>query len=63
MDKVKQAFRFVFYSRLALHSSGRTMLKLPVWLVVLAALDSLRFAVLAAVVVIALGIQVEIEKG
>ncbi|MBQ9321208.1 MAG: DUF4342 domain-containing protein [Eubacterium sp.] len=63
MDKIKQAFRYVFASRLVLFSNGRTMLKLPLWLAVIAGLDSLRFVILAALVIIALGFQVSVEKG
>lgn len=63
MEKIKGYLRLVFCSRLILDSEGRTMMKIPLWLLLLVAADSFRFALLAAILTIAMGMQIRIEKG
>ena len=63
MDTFKKYVELIFKSRLILISSGRTMLKIPIWLAALLAINSIKLLVILAIAVVALGIQVSIEKG
>lgn len=60
--KVKDAFALIFGTRLIVEGSGRTFAKAPMWLVVLAALSSIRFALLTVLLVVALGMRARIAK-
>jgi hypothetical protein len=60
---LKRYLDLAFKSRLILESDGRTMLKLPIWLAVLLALDSIKLLVIAAIAVVGLGMRVTVEKG
>ena len=63
MDKIKELFTLIFYSQLFIHGAGRTMVKAPLWLVVIAGLFSLRLAALCAVLVVAFGLRAELIRG
>lgn len=45
-DKIKEILSLIFGSRLVVEGTGRTFVKAPMWLAVLAALASARLAVL-----------------
>lgn len=62
MDRVKELMNLVVGSRLVIEGSSRTFVKAPMWLVVLAALSSLRLAVVSAVLVIAFGMRARVVK-
>ncbi len=63
MNTMKQYAGLIFRSRIILTGNGRTILKLPIWAVVILGLNSLKLLVLAAIAVIGLGMQVNFEKG
>ena len=44
-DKIKEILSLIFGSRLVVEGTGRTFVKAPMWLAVLAALASVRLAV------------------
>lgn len=60
---MKQYAGLIFRSRIILTGNGRTILKLPIWAVVILGLNSLKLLALAAIAVIGLGMQVNFEKG
>ena len=60
MDRVKELFGIVFGSSLVVDGKGRTYAKAPVWLLVVAALISLRLALVTAVLVVAFGMRASI---
>ena len=62
MDRVKEILGIVFGGRLIVESNGRTFAKAPVWLVVLAAVLSVRLAIVTAVLVVAFGMKARIVK-
>ena len=62
MDKIKELFGVVFGSSLIVEGSGRTYAKVPMWVVVLAALASLRPVIITAILVVAFGMRVRIVK-
>ena len=62
MDRVKEILRIVLGGRLIVEGNGRTFAKAPVWLAVLAALSSIRLAVITAVLVVAFGMKARIVK-
>ena len=62
MDKIKELFGIIFGSSLVIEGSDRTYAKAPVWVVVLAALVSLRPVIITAVLVVAFGMRVRIVK-
>lgn len=63
MNALRQYAGLIFRSRILLTGNGRTMLKLPVWAAVLLALNSLKLLIFAALAVVAVGMQVNFEKG
>ena len=63
MEKIKELFGIIFGSNLIVDGDGRTCAKAPMWVVVLAALASVRLAVLTAVLVVAFGMRVRVAKG
>jgi len=62
MDRVKEIFGIVLGGRLIVEGSGRTFAKAPVWLAVLAAVGSVRLAVITALLVVAFGMKARIVK-
>ena len=61
MDKLKQLIDIVFSSSLTVEG-GRTYAKAPMWLVVLAALASVRLALVTAVLAVAFGMRARFER-
>ena len=45
-DKIKEIVSLIFGSRLVVEGTGRTFVKVPMWLAVLACVASIRLAVL-----------------
>lgn len=62
MDKLKEYVSILFGGRLIVEGSGRTFAKAPVWLAVLAALSSVRLAVITALLAVAFGMKVRVTK-
>ena len=62
MDRIKEYLGILFGGRLIVEGDGRTFAKAPVWLAALAAVASLRFAVITALLVIAFGMKVRVGK-
>ncbi|MBR5301314.1 MAG: DUF4342 domain-containing protein [Clostridia bacterium] len=62
MDKVKEYLSIFFGGRLIIEGSGRTFAKAPVWLAALAAVSSIRLAVITAVLAVAFGMKVRVTK-
>jgi len=62
MDKVKEYLGILFGGRLVIEGEGRTFAKAPVWLAALAAVSSVRLAVITAVLVVAFGMKVRVAK-
>ena len=60
MDRIKELFGIVFGSSLVVDGKGRTYAKAPVWLLAVAALISLRLALVTAVLVVAFGMRASI---
>ena len=61
-DKIKEILSLIFGSRLVVEGTGRTFVKVPMWLVVLAALASIRLAVLTVLLVVLFGMRVRVAK-
>lgn len=62
MDKVKEYLGILVGGRLIVEGTGRTFAKAPVWLAVLAALSSVRLAVITVILVVAFGMKVRVAK-
>lgn len=62
MDRIKDLLSVIIGSSLVLEGQGRTYVKAPMWLVVIAAISSLRLAAITAVLVIAFGMRARIVK-
>ena len=62
MDKIKELFGIIFGSSLVVDGSGRTYAKVPMWVIVLAALASVRLAIITAILVVAFGMRVRVVK-
>jgi len=62
MSKVKEYLSIFFGGRLIVEGSGRTFAKAPVWLAALAAISSVRLAVITALLVVAFGMKVRVTK-
>lgn len=62
MDRVKEYLSILFGGRLIIEGTGRTFAKAPVWLAALAAISSVRLAVITAVLVVAFGMKVRVAK-
>lgn len=62
IKRIKELIALVFGSRLIVEGKGRTFVKAPMWLAVLAALSSLRLALLTALLVVAFGMRARIVK-
>lgn len=62
MDRAKDLLNLVLGSRLVVEGKGRTFAKLPLWLAVLVGLASIHLVILTAVLVVAFGMTVSLEK-
>lgn len=62
MDKVKEIFSLIVGSSLIVEGSGRTFVKVPMWLCALAALSSLHLALITVVLAVAFGMRARIVK-
>lgn len=62
ISRIKEILGILFGGRIVVEGTGRTFVKAPVWLVVLAALSSIRLAVITAVLVVAFGMKARIVK-
>ena len=61
-DKIKEILSLIFGSRLVVEGTGRTFVKVPMWLAVLACVASIRLAVLTALLVVLFGMRVRVTK-
>lgn len=61
-DKIKEIVSLIFGSRLVVEGTGRTFVKVPMWLAVLACVASIRLAVLTALLVVLFGTRVRVVK-
>ena len=61
-DKIKEIVSLIFGSRLIVEDTGRTFVKVPMWLAVLAGVASIRLAVLTALLVVLFGMRVRVVK-
>lgn len=62
-DKVKEIVSLIFGSKLVVEGTGRTFVKTPMWLAVLACIASIRLALLTALLVVLFGMRVRVVKG
>jgi len=62
MDKIKELFALLVGARLIVEGNSRTFVKVPMWLVVLAALSSVKLAVVSALLAIAFGMRVRVVR-
>ncbi len=62
MSKVKEYLSILIGGRMMIEGDGRTFVKTPVWLAALAAISSVRLAVLTALLVVAFGMKVRVTK-
>ena len=58
-DKIKEIVSLIFGSRLVVEGTGRTFVKVPMWL---ACVASIRLAVLTALLVVLFGMRVRVVK-
>ena len=61
-DKIKEIVSLIFGSRLVVEGTGRTFVKVPMWLAVLACVASIRLAVLTALLVVLFGMRVRVVQ-
>ena len=62
LSKVKELVSLVIGSRLSVSGTGRTFAQAPMWLAVIAAITSPHLAMITALLVIAFGMRVSIQK-
>ncbi len=62
MDRIKDLLSIVIGSDLIIEGTGRTYVKAPLWLVVLAAIASLTLAAITTLLIIAFGMRVRVVK-
>ena len=62
MDKLKEGFSLIVGSSLRVEGKSRTYAKVPTWLAVLAALSSVRLAIITVVLCVAFGMRASIVK-
>jgi len=62
MDRFKEYLGILFGGRLVVEGSGRTFAKAPVWLAALAAISSVRLAVITVLLIVAFGMKVRVAK-
>lgn len=61
-DKIKEIVSLIFGSRLVVEGTGRTFVKVPMWLAVLAGVASIRLVVLTVLLVVLFGMRVRVVK-
>lgn len=62
ISKIKELIGLVVGSRLEVSGTGRTFAQAPMWLAVLAAISSPHLAIITALLIIAFGMRVSIQK-
>lgn len=62
MDRIKEILSILFGGRLIVEGTGRTFVKVPVWLTALAAISSVRLAIITVLVIVAFGMKVRVAK-
>lgn len=62
ISKIKELIGLVVGSRLEVSGTGRTFAQAPMWLAVIAAITSPHLAMITALLVIAFGMRVSIQK-
>ena len=62
MNRVKDYLGIFFGGRLIVEGSGRTFAKVPVWLAALAAISSVRLAVVTVLAIVAFSMKVRVTK-
>jgi len=62
MNRVKEYLSILIGGRLMIEGGGRTFAKAPVWLVALAAVSSIRLAVITVLLIVAFGMKVRVAK-
>ena len=62
MNKIKDIFAVIFGGRLIVNGKDRTFAKLPMWLAVFGALSSPQLLIVTALLVVAFGMQVGIDR-
>ena len=62
MSKIKEYLGILVGGRLIIEGTGRTFAKAPVWLAALAAVSSVRLAVVTVLLVVAFGMKVRVVK-
>ena len=62
IEKIKELVSLVVGSRLSVTGTGRTFAEAPMWLAVIAAVASPHLAVITALLIIAFGMRVSIQK-
>ena len=62
ISKIKELIGLVVGSRLEVSGTGRTFVQAPMWLAVIAAITSPHLAIITALLVIAFGMRVSIQK-
>jgi len=61
-DKIKEIVSLIFGSRLVVEGTGRTFVKVPMWLAVLVGVASIRLVVLTVLLVVLFGMRVRVVK-
>ena len=62
MERIKEILAIVFGGRIVVEGNGRTFAKAPAWLVVLAAIASIRLAIITALLIVAFGMRARVVK-
>lgn len=60
MDKIMELLRILIRGKLIIEGDGRTFAKAPVWLAVIAAIASIRLAIITVVLLIGFGMKARI---
>ena len=60
--KIKELVSLIVGSRLSVEGTGRTFAQAPMWLAVIAAITSPHLAVVTALLIVAFGMRVSIQK-
>ena len=61
-ERIKEIVAIIFGGRLVVEGTGRTFVKVPVWLAALAAIASVKLAVITVLLVVAFGMKARIVK-
>ncbi len=61
-NQLKDMLKTIFCSELQIEGTGRTFAHIPLWVAVAAGVASIKLAILTAVIVVALGMQVRVQK-